>query len=432
LWAVFSLVLISCPLNLPEQVRIKASPSLYMPVGDPLGAELGALTSGLGKLTNLSINPAGSGAALIYDYQGPEYGDARVVMVVMKDLANQSFVTVADGLDVLIDAEMASPVPILSFPYTIPIPPIPQGANDGIDLSALLGSGGVLKDYPGLEFRSVPAYLYVNGPARIFRNGNVHIDLQFKDASNVPQGSPYSGAVEPLALPGLPADPGPVVQTLPKPGAVIELAGIFNAAAAPAGLKAELGFTVGPVVVNNLDELKEISAQLRSTPLTADLVLLLPFQFRTASPIPVFAGPDVGNPAPPGSPPNPAMGLINDGGDLLGRDSGGGSLDELMEGLRSISLEIVMVNNLGINGYVLMCREMPTTAAPNPAELGRINLSGKSVLTIARADLEQVPFSPALEIYLDGEFDIKRSLPPEGAMAMNLAIVLRSTIDMTL
>jgi hypothetical protein len=39
--------------------------------------------------------------------------------------------------------------------------------------------------------------------------------------------------------------------------------------------------------------------------------------------------------------------------------------------------------------------------------------------------------SPALEIYLDGDFDIKRSLPPEGAMTITMAVTLQTNIDMT-
>jgi hypothetical protein len=127
------------------------------------------------------------------------------------------------------------------------------------------------------------------------------------------------------------------------------------------------------------------------------------------------------------------MQLVDGGGDLLGRDGSGGSLDEIMQNLQSISVETTVVNNLGINGYVLMLREMPAPSpASPPAALGKIDLSGKSVLTIARADLEQAPFSPALEIYLNGDFDIKRTLPPEGAMTMNMALILRTAVDMTL
>jgi hypothetical protein len=369
----------------------------------------------------------------MYDYRGPEYEDTRVVMVVMKDLVNQDFDSVAAGLDALVQA--AEQVPgAVTFPQPVSFPASPPGTNDGIDLGNLFGSGGsggVLDDYPGLEFRSVPAYLYINGPARIFQNGNVSIDLAFIDSNNNSKGSPYAGAVDPVALPDLPPAPGPVEKTLsPKSGTVIELAGIFNGK--PDGLKAQLDFTVGPVTINSLNELRDFAAQLR-TPLSAHLVILLPFQFtvnKTTAPdgIPVFAGPSAN---PIGT--DPAMELIPGGGDLLGRDSGDedGTMADIMENLRSLSLEASVTNNLGINGYVKMLREMPGSANATTPELGRINLSGSSGLTIDKKDMETVPFSPALEIYLDGDFDIKRSLPPEGAMTMTMAVILRTSIDTT-
>jgi hypothetical protein len=434
LWAVFSLILISCPLNLPEKVQIKANPSLYMPVGNLLGDEKKDL-GGLDELTKLKIGSSDENTP-VYDYQGPEYGDTKVIMVVMKNLADEDFSSLATDLDTMISnvetAPSGSPSP---FPHTITgMPSISPGTNDGIDLSDLFGTDGFLEGYPGLEFRSVPAYLYINGPARIFQDDNVNIVLEFKDSSSSPLQT-EKRAVEPLALPALPAlpappaDPEPVTFTLPKPGKAIELAKIFNDA--PAGLKVELNVTVGGITVDNLGELKELSAQFKSTHLTAHLVLLLPFQFTAAKPVPVMAGPD--------DPPNDksAIPLVEGGGDLLGRGSGDDSMDEIMKNLGAISIEATVVNNLGINGFVLMLPKMPTESLPPGSlpldHLGKINLSGKSMLTITKADLEHVPFSPALEIYLDGDFDIKRSpLPEEGAMTMSMAMILRTDIDMTL
>jgi hypothetical protein len=405
LWAVFSLILISCPINLPEKVQIKASPSLYMPVGNLLGIKTKDL-GGLDDLTtNLDIDSSDSNT-LVYDYQGPEYGGTKVIMVVMK-LIEQSFESLVPGLNILLPAPYTTPKNM--FAGT----PAPPGNN--IDLSKLLG---VLEDYPGLEFRSVPAYLYISGPARFFQDDNVHIELKFKDSSPKTLKT-YDGAVEPLALPDLPAAPGPVTFTLPKPGMVIPLEDIFNAA--PAALKVEFGFDIGQITIKDSEEHSKFIDQLKKSPLTAHLVLLLPFQFRAAKPIPVLDGSD-------------AMELVKGGGDLLGRGSGGDSMDEIMKNLGAISIETTVVNNLGINGYALMLKEMPTESlppdAPLPKELGKINLSGKSMLTITKADLGEEYFSPVLEIYLEGDFDIP--LPEEGAMTMSMAMILRTDIDMTL
>jgi hypothetical protein len=410
---------LSCPLNLPEKVQLKASPSIYMPIGSPLGASLGDLTDGLGKLTNLDITPgSGSGTTLIYDYQGPEYGDTRVVMVVMKELVNVDIGgmgsptiggTVTTGITLAeAAAVLGQPFPPVSLPAVSPSP----GTNDNIDLSDLFN---LLNEYDGLEFRSVPAYLYIDGPARIFQGGNVSYTLKFDDGSITP--SSFTNTVVPLPLPG--NFSSGILS--PKPTA-LEMAGVFNGK--PSSLKAEIDFTIGAITINSLDELRAFAADLR-TPLSANLVLLLPFQFSASSPIPVFAGPDdSSNPNP-----NPAIKLMDS--DLLGRD-GEGAMDDMTENLQSLTMELSIVNNLGINGYIKMLKAMPTPASPSPAELeGTISLSGKSSITIPKATLETVPFSPALEIYLDGDFDIKRSLPPEGAMTMNMAIILRTAIDMT-
>jgi hypothetical protein len=330
--------------------------------------------------------------------------------------------TVSDLIDAVeLAATIGSP-----FPFTLPLT-IPSGpGSNNIDLSDLFGGGGVLNDYPGLEFRSVPAYLYVNGPARLFQNGNVSMKLEFKDSSSSLLAS-FDKTVAPLVLPSLP----PSGTLSPKPAA-LPLAGIFNQQ--PDGLTAAIDFTVGTITLNSLSELRAFADELR-TPLTAHLVLLLPFQFTASSPIPVLAGPDPANP-PANSPPNPAIALVDGGADLLGRGSGGdGAMEDIMENLQSLGMEISIVNNLGINGYIKMLPKMPIVYDPavNPTAegLGTIKLSGKSTVTIPRDKLEDVPFSPALEIYLNGDFDIKRSLPTEGAMTMSMAVILRTDIDMT-
>jgi hypothetical protein len=421
---------------MPEKVRMKASPSIYMPLGDPLGDQLGALTDGLGKLTDLEIGSGGD--SLIYDYQGPEYGEARVIMAAMKNLTEQSFDDLAEFIDTLVNNPylfdtLPDPAPFPKLPVPgAPDLPSSAGSDDGIDLSALLGSGGVLADYPGLKFRSVPAYLYIDGPARLFQDGNISIDLQFTDTAGAALMPPEHIIVSPVEFPNLPESGVAVSALSPRSPVLIELKDIFNADPQPEGLKADITFNIGEILIPK-NELAAFAADLR-TPLTAHLILLLPFQFTTSVPIPVFAGPDWGDSPPEGSPPNPAMELIPGGGDLLGRggDDEDGTMSDIVKNLKSLSVEASVTNNLGINGYVKMLAAMPTTASPDPRELeGSITLSGTSTLTILKSDLETPPFSPALAIYLEGDFDIKRSLPPEGAMAMSMAIILRTNVDMT-
>jgi hypothetical protein len=198
----------------------------------------------------------------------------------------------------------------------------------------------------------------------------------------------------------------------------------------PVELEVNVEFKIGPIQVPH-SELASFAEDLK-TPLTAHLVLLLPFQFSTTSPIPVYAGPEVspGASVAPGDPPNPAMVIMKDG-DLLGRDSGGGGALEDIE-IRSITLKVSVVNHLGINGYISMLGKMPTVYPSDPADvLGKIYLSGDSAVRIPKDKLAP-PFSPVLEIYLDGDFDINRSLPPEGAMTMDMNVTVQTGIDMTL
>jgi hypothetical protein len=201
----------------------------------------------------------------------------------------------------------------------------------------------------------------------------------------------------------------------------------------PAELEVSVSFTF-PTFTVTKEELPAFADELDAKDLTVDLVLLLPFQFTAATPIPIFAGQT-------GSLPNPAMKLVTttaNNGDLFGRSGSGdsGVLGEVLTSLKALTLEITAVNNLGINGEVIMLSKIPTTyPPPYPAgvdELGTINLSGKSTIRIPKSTLDIYPFSPALEIYLKGDFDIKRSLPTgAGAMSMNMGIILQTGIDMT-
>jgi hypothetical protein len=208
----------------------------------------------------------------------------------------------------------------------------------------------------------------------------------------------------------------------------LELKSVFNDQNPPASLTAELTFTVGAITLNTLAEIRAFADEL-STPLTAHLVLFLPFQFTASDPIPVFAGPD-----PALSPsPNPAIKLI-DSGDLLGRDGGDEFMDDIGRSLKSLTLEASVANKLGIGGYVKMLQAMPSSYDPSAEGLGIISLSGESSITIPGTVLNTdpfVPFSPALEVYLEGDFDIKRNPSQEDAVTMNLGIILHTSLTKT-
>jgi hypothetical protein len=310
------------------------------------------------------------------------------------------------------------------------------GGSNTIDLSNLLGATGMVNNYPGLMLRSVPVYIYVDGPSTLFRDGNVAIDLVFDDPANTP---PHllseHKPVTATAFPNLPAattSPAPltVVSTLsPKSPVSLDLAGIFNQN--PEGLEAGLALSISPAISIPKNKLRAFAAELRSTHLTAHLILLLPFQFtadKTLAPngIPVFAGPT-------GSLPSPAIEL-SPSGDLLGRTGSGGGLDEILDQLKALGLEVTVENNLGINGYASLLDVMPD-GLNIPVELGKIKLSGKSTVMIPQAKLT-APFSPALAVYLEGDFDIKRSLPGgvtlDKAIKMNMGVILKTDIDMIL
>jgi hypothetical protein len=450
LMAVFSLLLASCPLNFPEKIQLKASPSIYLPLGEgPLDSALD-LSTGLGELMDIDI-PVGANID-VYDYQGKEYGDTRVLMMVMKDLVDVDFTTFAGFIDALADLDDADPtglaVPaVVDFPPSGNIagvaPPAMPGLNgdsDEIDLSGLLGVGGMVNDYPGLMLRSVPVYIYVNGPPTLLKDGDVTIDLEFNDPIVSPSpASPLLSeqkTVTATVFPNLPVaatPPGVVSAFSPKSPISLDLKDIFNQQ--PEGLEVSLELNISPGAISiPKNKLRAFAAELRNNNLTAHLILLLPFQFtvdKTTAPdgIAVFAGP-TGTPTGP----NPAIELVTGGADLLGRTGSGDGLEEILEQLKALGLEVTVENNLGINGYVSMLDVMPD-GVNTPEPLGKIKLSGKSTVMIP-SDKLGIPFSPALEVYLEGDFDIKRSLPGgvtlDKALKMTMGAILKTDIDMVL
>jgi hypothetical protein len=163
------------------------------------------------------------------------------------------------------------------------------------------------------------------------------------------------------------------------------------------------------------------------TPLSARLAIVLPLQFTTVKPVPILAAvrPDKG-----------AIVMNKDGKDLFGREGGeaSGTMKDVLNYMSSVTLTVSVINNLGAEGYFTMNRAVVDRPAPLPLDdaLGRISLSGSSGVTLTKDFIEKTnPFNPAFELFLEGDFDIKRSAENNGKppLEMNLGVVVQTIIN---
>jgi hypothetical protein len=294
-----------------------------------------------------------------------------------------------------------------------------------------------LGKYRGLKFRSVPAYVYVSGPDRIFENGNVTVSigaLNGDDHAAVLPGADLLSKqpVDPREFPVFPASGNiPMTGTLsPKPETRFDLKDILNQDNPPEKLDFEYEISIGNITAK-YDDLPAIGEDFRGKPLSAILVLVLPFQFIAGEDIPVLSekntDPDTG-----------AIHLLEEGGDLFGRgsadDEGEGSVKDILERMQSLVIHVNIENNLGLAGYAPVYSARPNPGDPNENLLGRMNLSGSSSIAVSKSRAVY-PFNIWVEMYLgEGqEFDIKRQAkgPAVPPLKLSLAVVIKTRIDET-
>jgi hypothetical protein len=307
------------------------------------------------------------------------------------------------------------------------------GIRAGFELQEIQS---ILGKYRGLKFRSVPVYVYVSGPDRIFENGNVTVSIGALNGDD--HTAPLPGAdllskqpVSPHELPVFPASGNTMTGTLsPKPETSFDLKDILNQDNPPGKLDFEYEINIGNITAK-YDDLPVIREDFQKRPLSAVLVVVLPFQFSAGEDIPILSERNTDS-------ESGAIHLLEEGEDLFGRssadDEGEGSVKDVLERMQSLVIHVNIENNLGLAGYAPVYSARPNPGDPKENLLGRMNLSGPSSIAVSKSRAVY-PFNIWVEIYLgEGqEFDIKRqakdpSVPP---LKLSLAVVVKTRIDET-
>jgi hypothetical protein len=412
---VISLLFAACPLYLPEKVQIKTEPAIYLPLGSP---------DSLQEKMNLPLNGLATvkpeaGDAAVYDFQG-EYGDTRAFII---------RITLVEGKPLGAGLPPAPPALPGVTPPDITIDFAKAGisqiksADNGIELKEIQD---ILGKYKGLKFRSVPAYLYIQGPARIFENGNVTAAINARpDTELLPK-----GPVNPCTVPAFPGskDEPMTWPLLPKPETRFDLKDTLNQENPPKELKFDCEINIENITIK-YDELDAVREEFK-TPLSAVLVLVLPFQFSAEREIPILSERN--------DEPDKAIHLLEEGGDLFGRKRAGGessgAVQDVLERMQSLMIRVNIENNLGLAGYAPVYGARPDPGKPEERPLGRIGLSGSSAIAVPKSKTKY-PFNVWVEIYLEKgqNLDIKRQaedsdVPP---LKLSLGVVVKTRINET-
>jgi hypothetical protein len=428
---VISLLFLACPLYLPEKVQIKTEPVIYLPLGTPDSLQEN-MDFSLNDLSNSkpALSPDNK-EIVLYDFQG-EYGDTRAFIIRMK-LIEKDLGSVLDDLPPAPPALPGVTLPDIGIDFEkAGISPI-KDTKKGFELKEIQK---ILGKYKGLKFRSVPVYLYIQGPARIFANENVTASIKALNGTdhNVPLLNAELLSNQPISPREFPVFPDsediPMRGTLsPKPETRFDLTDILNQDNPPEELDFDYEINIGNIKIK-YEDLPAIREDFK-TPLSAVLVLVLPFQFSADEDIPILsernADPDAG-----------AIHLLDEGKDLFGRNSADDESEsttkDMLERMQSLVIQVNVENNLGLTGYAPVYGAKPNFADPNENLLGRMSLSGSSSIVIPKSKVVY-PFNVWVEIYLEEgqDFDIKRpvkdsAVPP---LKLSLGVVVKTRINET-
>jgi hypothetical protein len=434
---VISLLLLACPLYIPEKVQVKAEPAVYLPLGTPDSLQEN-LDLSINRLADVKLDKVeGQQEVGIYDFQG-EYGDIRAFIIK---------ISLIKGLD------LSASLPDVTLPDTgtlpdgsmlpVDVPNIPSHGieidfsnneeltdffhgtqpDPGVDLKPILN---ILNNYQGLKFRSIPVYFYIQGPARIFENENVTITFIAKP--DIPLFSKVP--VSPCDLPKFPGSPEEAMtwKLSPKSKTSSDLKVILNEDNPPEELVFDYDINLGPVTVKS-DELSKIKEEFK-TPLSATMVVVLPLIFTASKDIPILSEQNKDEKAR-------AIHLLEDGKDIFGRSSGEESdsaMNELLDRMQSLVIKTNIENNLGLTGYAPVYSKKPNFELPAENRLGEIKFSGPSSISISKKDFTY-PFNIWLEMYLRGgqEFAIKRPAEDSKALPLKLSltVIVKTRINET-
>jgi hypothetical protein len=445
---VISLLLLACPLYIPEKVQVKAEPAVSLPLGTPDSLQ-DNLDLSINGLADVKLDTGEGQEVGIYDFQG-EYGDIRAFIIkisLIKDLDLGEFLpdvpslpdaTLPDTGTLPEGTEGITPPPVevpeipstdieIDFGNNENLTSFLKGTqpNPGVDLKPILD---ILNKYQGLQFRSIPIYFYIQGPARIFKNDNVTIKLTalpLPGTELFPEGT----VVSPCDLPIFPSPGAAMTGKLsPKSKTSSDLEGVLNKENPPEKLVFDYDIGIGPITVKS-DELSELKKEF-DTPLSATMVVVLPLMFRASQEIPILSEKNKDEDAK-------AIHLLEEGKDMFGRSSGEESdsaMNELLDRMQSLVIRTNIENNLGLSGFApVYSKKPPSSDLPEDGEdgagkrLGEIKLSGPSSISISKKDFTY-PFNIWLEMYLGAgqEFAIKR--PAEDSNALPLKLSLTVTV----
>jgi hypothetical protein len=476
LCAVITALFSACPPYLPEKVQIRTEPAIYLPLGTPdsIQDNLDFPINDLAK--NMpSFSAEGGGEIASYDYLG--YGDIQAFIIglkllekalelpenISKENSIPSEVSDTGGLSTLpeglpdelsysiapsnlpdgIEMPATPTVPDID-PITIQLDSIEGETESGIDLSSIQN---VLGDYDGLKFRSIPVYLYVSGPDKIFTNdegeSNVTISITAVDKSGSTDTDAGTNTelmedtelltdatVNSQEFPEFPAENESMKELSSKPKTHFDLADILNLDNPPSNLGFKYKIDIEPITVE-LTELETVKDDFTKNPLSVMLVVLLPLQFDVTKDVPILSEKN-------DDPDAKAIPFPEEGQDLFGRvsedDEGSASMKDILDILRSLRIDINIENNIGFAGYAPIYKGKPDTADEEKNRLGEISLSGLSSVSLSRSEIAY-PLNIWIEMYLgEGQnFEIKRLPEDTEALPLNLSlsITVETHIDKT-
>ncbi|MDR0721785.1 MAG: hypothetical protein LBF75_03170 [Treponema sp.] len=285
--------------------------------------------------------------------------------------------------------------------------PDTQQGEKPIDLSTLKES--LFKGK--LQFKTIPLYVYVNGPGPWFEDENIGMNLAAV-AGETPNTDLHEGPISAVSLPVI----NPSGQSYaPKTGITRfpcsssgELASVFNTY--PEALGFEYSITIDRYIIT--------PAMLQEDAITfeAAIAFMLPLDFTVVDSINLaedmegFSMPDFGE------------------ADLLGRDQAGAS-SQVFDFIKGIRLDMVVDNRLGLDGEIkLYANKIIQENKGDPLEI--LSLQGTSQLELTQEDLRETwPFSPAFDISIpEGkELNIKRTVS-DNPFGLTLSIRLDGSI----
>ncbi|MDR1908718.1 MAG: hypothetical protein LBQ35_02255 [Spirochaetaceae bacterium] len=401
-----SVFLLSCSLEVPRNLQIIASPAIYLPLGGDLLKNLKGLNFDLSGLARLAASDFSGTGVDIRDYPGA-YPDTLAFAVIMK-LADRSLPNTPPNPG-LLPPDTPIPVPAINLDN--------RGQTLSLDVSRLTAP---LKDYGPLQFRSLPAYLYIDGPPSLFEGGNVKATLKVTPLTGGTAGPAElalnAAPVMNLRLPAIPPS-GPITKELEPRPAPLAMTALFNARSGELQFEYEISSGAKNVPLGELVAHQKMSAHL---------VLIMPLQFVITQDMPIVVDPS-------GTAPANALFDITAGADLFGR--GAGDSKKWFDSIEYLALEARVKNSLGLEGWVeLNTGPKPAFLSDPVITLGKINLEGPSKIQISKAQAAANPFFLwARAVLGKGQrIDIKRRYDTAASpLEINLGVTVKALINQT-